>query len=254
MSEQFCQLSPDGITAYCLGNCERNWSHIDGQIRDIAALEDPLERNRAITGKYRSIAEMNPENRWAKLASYVSAQVGCGMEETDSIGAQTAGRLWVDPGDARQALADGNITIFESVARPFLYTSAYGDESFDHCLEAAPKQPISKELVKAMKMMEEGDLRDAADTIAEYEQVTVVEDVYARHRETFAAIDAFDTSRWDIFNTSRDRQSIPLSYGCTDEDKVPLDGPLSDSKKRVNYYHKLMNELEALEGWNDKAE
>lgn len=245
----FSQRSPDKIVECCPEDCKGNWSRIDGEIQRIEKIKDPRERNKAITGKYKEIAEMNPENRWARLASYVSAQAGCGMERTDDADAQTLGRVFVNPEDAKKALADGNITIFKSVARPFLYVNTYGYDSLDHCLESAPQPPIPNELVKAMRIMQEGELRRAADMIAEHEQVDVVEKVYERHQETFADIDSFDTSRWDFFDTTRDRQSIPLSHDCTNEDRVPLDGPLSVPKNRVKYYHKLMNELEAMEDW-----
>jgi hypothetical protein len=239
VSDSFSQESPDEACATCPPQCADNWADIDAQVQEITDIEDPLARNQVITDAYKAISDANPENRWAKLASYVSAQAGCAMQTAWKLkyGGALAGAV-LTPGGlvpkavgavvggtpghlVMSALADGNKTIFGSVAPPFMYVKEYGYDSFFACLEAK-QPPINNKIVEAMRIMQEGgDLRDAADLIAEYEQNTVVADVYQRHADTFEAIDCADT-RLEFWDTSRNQQSIPVSYDCDGTDKVPL--------------------------------
>jgi hypothetical protein len=59
-----------GIRAPC---CQSKVKVIDDQTNRIAAIRDPIERNAAITQAYTEVAAQDPQDRWVKLASIVSA-------------------------------------------------------------------------------------------------------------------------------------------------------------------------------------
>jgi len=206
------------------------------------------ERNKRITEVYKTTAKKNPENRWAKLASYVSAQAGCGMEETQGFEAQTFGSYetigyGIDPDKSLNALSEANKQIFSSVGMPFMFISKYGYEEFYRCA-GEKKLPVDNDIIKAAKEMEEGKLVDASDRLAEKEQLEIVEPIYKKYQKTFQAIDHADTHEPFLFDDSRNRQSIALEYDCDTGDKIPLgDLQLKNKNERVRYYKKLMDAL-----------
>lgn len=206
------------------------------------------ERNQRITEEYKKVAANNPENRWAKLASYASAQVGCGIQETKGAESQALGIFppyLINPDEAEAALSEGNKTIFSSVGQPFMFIDKFGYEQFDKCA-SEKNTPVPKEIVEAARLMDEGgedNLKEASDKIAKYEQHKVVQPVYEKYADVFEKIDWADTHEplWG----SRDRQSMALEHACDTGEKIPLgDLELKNPKDRVEYYKQLMKELD----------
>lgn len=206
-----------------------------------------IQRNIRITEAYKSIAENNPENRWAKLASYTSSQVGCALKETKSHLSQTAGVLFGVASGAEAALSMGNKTIFSSIGPPFMFISKYGYRQFFKCVG---KGGVQKEVVDAVREMEKGNLNSAAQKIASYEQEFVVQPVYDKYDSVFTKIDFLDTHELLLLplGSSRDRQSIALEYECETGEKILLGNlELKNKEDRVKYYEKLMKALDRKE-------
>ncbi len=214
-----------------------------------------VKRNERITEAYQKIAKDNPENRWAKLASYASAQVGCGIQKTRGGEAQVFGIFppyRIDPDEAEAALSDGNKTIFSSIGPVFMFIDKYGYEQFHKCA-GEKKKGVPKEIMKAVGLMEAGKLKKASGIIAEYEQFEVVQPVYEKYADVFAKIDWADTHEpeLDLDWTDRDEQSMALEYECETGEKIPLgDRELKNKYDRVKYYEQLMKELDKKDNFD----
>ena len=239
---EFCTTQPGGAPVEgCATDCSVAWARVQDDVNRVGRIEDPMRRNRAITQSYKNIAEASPDNHWIRLASYVSAQAGCAMEETRGFAAQTFGRMFVSPGEAYDSLAEANKTIFESVVPANLFVARHGHPAFERCVEAGDIA-VPEEIREALVYIDSGRLEQGSDMLAEYEQLEVVQPIYEEYADTFADIETADkVAFW------RDYQSIPVSYECGGEG-VPLDGSLSIPEDRVEYYKKLMEEMKRIEG------
>lgn len=71
-----------GVCASC---CQSKIKVIDDQTRQISAIKDPIERNAAVTRAYTEVAAQDPQDRWVKLASVVSARGGCAMKQVAGV-------------------------------------------------------------------------------------------------------------------------------------------------------------------------
>ena len=234
--------APDDPLQRCPSNCAEALALAQEEVNRIARIDDPLERNAAITRAYRSLGEAAPRNRWVRLAGYVSSQAGCAMERTQAWDAQTVGRVILDPEDAMDALQDGNMTIFESVYPPNKFMQNCGFERLQECV-ASGEIDVPEELMEGLELVHRGELRRGADAIAEYEQNEVVQPVYQRHERAFGQMARAES--W----VPGDQTSIPVAYECTRDDLVDLgDLDISNSRHRVRYYHLLMDRMMRMGG------
>lgn len=234
----------------CPDSCREAYSMVMDEVNQIARLDGPLARNRAITAAYDKLAQDMPQNDWVRLASYVSVQGGCAMQATQGYNIpfmpdgwlpRTGSRLFVSPEDALAALGDANLTIFSSIYPANRMVANCGYEKFRQCVDSG-EIDVPEPIVKALGQMNRGALRDAADTIALYEQRDVVQPVYDRWAETFE--DLNDVESW----LPGDQTSIPIAKECTRDNLVPLEGNISNWRNRVNYYGKLIDRMYEVEG------
>ena len=164
------------------------------------------------------------------------------MKETQTWAAKYPGWILFDNDKAYEALGEANKTIFTSVFPPNLMVANCGYEKFKQCVDSGEIQ-VDETLVEAMAEKNSGNLRAAADALAEHEQVTIVQPIYDKYEDTFSGLAWADTL--DVFN---DRTSIPIAYTCTRDNLVKLDGDLSNPQDRVVYYKKLLTEMKRIEG------
>lgn len=234
----------------CPDSCREAYDAVMDEVNDIARLDGPIARNEAITAAYEKLAQDMPQNDWVRLASYVSVQGGCAMQATQGYNIpyapdgwipRTASRVLVSPEDALEALGAANLTIFSSIYPANRMVANCGYEKFRQCIESG-EISVPTPIVKALEQMHNGDLRGAADTIAEYEQRDVVQPVYDRWSETFE--DLADVEAW----LPGDQTSIPIAKTCTRDDLVPLGGNISNWPDRVAYYRQLIDRMYEVEG------
>lgn len=226
----------------CPENCKEALKIAEDEVNKIARLDGPIARNKAITASYEKLAKDMPNNDWVRLASYVSVQGGCAMQLTQGWEARTGGRLFFDPDDALSALGDANLTIFSSIYPPNRMVANCGYEKFRQCVDRG-EITFDKNILKGMEKMHNGELKGAADIIAQYEQRDVVQPVYDRWAKTFAGMSLADTV--DVFH---DRTSIPIAKTCTRDNLVPFTGNISDWHDRIKYYSKIIDEMYRVEG------
>ncbi|MCO6391658.1 hypothetical protein GTW25_11510 [Aliihoeflea aestuarii] len=191
------------------------------------------------------LAQDMPENDWVRLASYVSVQGGCAMQQTQRWPAKAADYvpfLGFDSQDSLEALGDANLTIFSSIYPPNRMVANCGYEKFRQCVESG-EIVVDQNIVNAMEKMENGDRRGAANDIALHEQRNVVQPVYDRWPDTFAGM-----SRADALDRLHDRTSIPVAKTCTRDNLVPFEGDISRWPDRVEYYHDLLDRMYEIEG------
>lgn len=244
MTEFSTTRAPAGAVQSCPEDCQEALKIAEDDVNKIARMDGPIARNRAITQAYEKLAQDMPNNDWVRLASYVSVQGGCAMQQTQGTMAGIAG--WVpglfDPATALEALGDANLTIFSSIYPPNRMVANCGYRKFKQCVESGEIK-INPQIVEAMDKMHNGDLKGAADAMALHEQRDVVQPVYDRWKDTFSGMSRADTI--DVFN---DRTSIPVAKACTRDNLVPLNGDISNWPDRVKYYRQLINEMHRIEG------
>jgi hypothetical protein len=227
----------------CPENCKEALNQIMDEVNKISRMPGPLERNAAITEAYEQLAKDMPENDWVRLASYVSFQAGCAMQQTRRGIADNCitELVFFDADKGLGALGDGNLTIFSSIYPANRMVANCGYEKFKKCVESG-EIGFDENVTKALEKMNNGDLKGAAADIAIHEQRDVVQPVYDRWAETFAGIASADW--WDF---TSDNTSIPIAKTCTRDNLVPLEGNLSNWLDRVSYYRKLMDEMHRVE-------
>lgn len=236
-------------TATCPTDCKQAMALANREVDAAKRIADPVARNAAITQAYRSLGNAAPNNRWVRLAGYVSTQGGCAMKKfypsySPMMGsaAQTLGRAVVNPEDALDTLKDANTTIFASVYPPNKFMQTCGYRKLKECVDKG-EVSVDPKLMEAFAKMDAGQYQAAADMIAEHEQVDVVQSVYERHKDTF---DDMMTAESIL---PGDQTSIPVSYSCDSGTQVPLgDLKLQSPADRVKYYKKLMDEMKRIEG------
>lgn len=163
---------PDSPVARCPSNCKEAMDMVMEDVNRITRIDDAVDRNVAITQSYRDLGEAMPNNHWVRLAGYVSTQGGCAMKNfypshNPMMGsaAQTAGRVFVNPGDALDALKDANTTIFTSVYPPNKFMHECGYERLKQCV-ASGEIHVNEDLLAALEKLSRGDVKSAADLIA----------------------------------------------------------------------------------------
>lgn len=239
-----------GVCASC---CQSKIKVIDDQTKKIASIQDPIERNAAITQAYTAVAAQDLQDRWVKLASIVSAQGGCAMKQ---VGGVRSWLSWKQPLDDASgasfsnnmyhALGDANKGIFSDIYPVAAYKAKYGWASLKECY-ASEGKPLQPELEDAFDKMDKGNLDGAADRIAAFEQTKVVQPVYDRYSGTFTEMKVASAIQKPI--TGKNLYDIPVSTTCGDPNTIPFAGNISDSKNRVDYYRALMNALKRNQGW-----
>lgn len=248
--------------ARCPSNCNEAMNMAMEEVNQINRIPDAVDRNAAITQAYQNLGSEMEDNWWVRLAGYVSTQGGCAMKNfypteklITGIAAQTIGHAFVNPGDALAALKDANTTIFSSVFPPNKFMSNCGYERLKECNDAGAFQPpLDKDLMDGLEKLNEGDLRGAADLIAQHEQINVVQPVYDRHQGTFDDMVAADKSGWTLGGHGQggsvnDQTSIPIANECTRDNLVRLgDLQIQSAEDRVQYYGMLMDEMMRIEG------
>lgn len=241
--------APEGDVAVCADCCDALMDEIMEDVNKVARIPDPVDRNVAITQRYKDLGAAAPNNHWVRLAGYVSTQGGCAMKNfypsynpVMGTAAQTVGRAFVNPGEALESLKDANTAIFTSVYPPNKFVQEHGFDQLQACVEAG-ELDVPPELMQALEKMDDGDLAGAAYDMAAHEQLTVVQDVYKEHADTFD--DMMTADSW----VPGDQTSIPVSYECTRDNLVSLgDLDIRNPQDRVDYYGRLMKEMKQIEG------
>ncbi len=227
----------------CPADCREAYELVKNETDQTARLE-PIARNRRITAAYEKLARDMPENHWVRLASYVSVQGGCAMQQTQTYKAEFGGMVFgFDPDTSLRSLGEANQGIFSSIYPANRMVANCGYEKFLQCVESGEIN-VPPEIVTAVRQMQRGRLTDAANTIANYEQRSVVQPVYDKYAVNFAGLKRAD----DSFLDPADRTSIPIAKTCTRDDLVKLDGDISNPEHRVAYYGKLLRRMYQIEG------
>ena len=242
--------SAAGVSASC---CENQIKLIDDQTRQIASIKDPIARNAAITKAYTDVAASDPQDRWVKLASVVSAQGGCAMKQVGSVRSWLTWKQPLDDASGMsftnnmyQALGDANKGIFSDIYPVAAYKAKFGWASLKECYAADGKQ-LEPALEEAFDKMDKGDLGGASDRIALYEQTTVVQPIYDKYSGTFTEMKVASAIQRPL--TGKNLYDIPVSTTCGDPDTVPFAGNISKGADRVDYYRALMDKLKKEQGW-----
>lgn len=254
-------VAPGNVSETCqaciAADCKKKIEEIEKEKNRIASIDDPIERNKAITNAYGKLAAEDPQNRWIKLASVVSAQGGCAMKLTRSLDPDV--RTGIDPNydfmnptgldpwyNMYHALGDANKAIFSDIYPLAAYRARHGYEDMKRCYAATGKT-IPPKITAAFNKLEEGDLKEASDRIADFEQRDVVQPVYEEYSGTFGLM-KFGSVVQKPF-TGTNLYDIPVSTTCGDPNVVRFRGSISNPNDRVNYYNSLMERLSAQQGW-----
>lgn len=252
---------PGNVSENCetciAADCKKKIEKIEKEKNQIAAIEDPIERNKAITAAYGKLAAEDPQNRWIKLASVVSAQGGCAMKLTRSLDPDV--HAGIDPKhdfmnatgldpfhNMYHALGDANNAIFSSIYPLTAYRARHGYEDMKKCYAATGKE-IPPKIMAAFDKLEEGDMARASDRIADFEQRDVVQPIYEKYSGTFALMEFGSGIQKPLTGTNL--YDIPVSTTCGDPDVVPFKGSISNPSHRVDYYKSLMERLSSQQGW-----
>ena len=239
---------------FCEQCCKNRIKEISDQTNSISSIQDPIERNKAITQAYNAVAAQDPQDRWVKLASIVSAQGGCAMHRVkDARSYLQPFKDWLDDRtgvsftkNMYNALGDANKAIFSDIYPYAAYRAKYGTQNMKDCY-AKEGKPIPPELEDAFDKMDKGELNAASDAIAKFEQMKVVQPVYDQYSGTFWWMkQASDVRKWF---TGDNLYDIPLSTTCGDPNTVPFRGDIAKGSDRVAYYQDLMSRLKAQQRW-----
>lgn len=226
----------------CPDTCEEAAAQVQDEVNRIKRIDDPIERNVAITGAYERLARDMPQNDWVRLASYVSVQGGCAMKQAASLKARILPNAWISSPKMLDALKDANTTIFESIYPVNRFVANCGLAKLRECA-AAGAITVPRPLMAAIEQMEAGNTRRAADIIAQYEQVDVVQRVYDRHPTAFE-----DMAQGEAVLPG-DQTSIPVAKTCTRDNLVPIGNRnIANAQDRVAYYGDLMDRMLRIEG------
>ena len=169
-------------------DCAEHWDEVIRDIADIAAVQDPEERNRKISAAYADLYLKNPELKWAGAAAFASKQVGCGMRQGGTRllhGLAELDRFFGLPADwydIRKILGDGNLAVFNDIYPALLfYANNKGcatSDQIQECLEDAPSNlDISEDLIMAFEDIESGKYDQAALKMLREEQEGPVQSV-----------------------------------------------------------------------------
>lgn len=239
-----------GVCASC---CQSKIKVVDDQTRQIAAIKDPIERNAAITKAYTDVAAQDPQDRWVKLASVVSAQGGCAMKQVAGVRSWLSWKQPLDDATGASftnnmyhALGDANKGIFSDIYPVAAYKAKFGWASLKECY-ASEGKPLQPELEDAFDKMDKGDLDAASDGIAKFEQMKVVQPVYDQYSGTFAEMKMASAVQRPF--TGKNLYDIPVSTTCGDPQTIPFAGNISKGADRVDYYRSLMDALKKEQGW-----
>ncbi len=215
--------------------CDQDIAEMQQKTQAATAKSDPRARNKDITRAYRELADKCPDNRWIKLGSIVSAQAGCAMDQLGGFSAQTAGRFYVNPGKATNALGAVNKDIFNGIYPYAAFACKYG---IDRLLECYGDK-LPPDLRTAFEDLKQGKKKEAALGIAQYEQGSVVNNAYSQNAGVFQNIEQGRESYKYWFGS--DPGSIPLSYECGATPTIPFNGNINNLSDRIGYYNTLYN-------------
>jgi len=208
-----------------------------------------IERNRLINRKYAGLYRDLPENRWAGMATVVSAQVGCSMQLMSVVaGGDRPGFLAAELDMCIRALGEGNVAIFKKLYPPLRMVARYGYDRFLNCVASGAINPPDA-LVEGIKALKNGSIDKAADIIIKYEQKVVAQPVYEKHKHAFAFMqDAAVAGRY----LGRDFESIPLSTHCGGSEKIPFGGDITSADDRIDYFRRLNRAWNGILDWDYK--
>ena len=247
------QAGNGSATGICESCCKSKIKLIDDQTQKIASIQDPIQRNAAITQAYTDVAALDPQDRWVKLASVVSAQGGCAMKQVGDVRSWLAWKQPLDDATGMSfsnnmyhALGDANKGIFSNLYPVAAYKAKYGFANLKDCYAAEGKN-LQHELKDAFDEMDMGNLDVAADRIAKFEQMKVVQPIYDKYSGTFTEMKVVSAIQKRI--SGKNLYDIPVSTTCGDPNTVPFRGDISKGADRVDYYNALMDALKRQQGW-----
>ena len=165
--------------------------------KEAQALIDPVDgdhrlRNKVISGAYADLYLNDSQFTWAGLAAYASKQVGCAMDHAAGVKALGKGLSRAIPsgggvvGDGMAGtsqflidkLGQGNRALFLDIYPPHLFFRDHGFDKMARCASAR-QPPLTPELLRGFKALEDGDAATHLTEIAYHEQVNILqEEVY----------------------------------------------------------------------------
>lgn len=235
----------------CSGSCAEAWASVDREVRVATAPLTAEVRNRNISAAYAEMNLRRPDMQWIGLAAVVSRQAGCAMEDADR---SMANPVSIGPAMiAKSALAETNLLIFTDIYPVMRFYERFGIDALKRCRAARqPPGDVPKELMRAVEDQEaarKGDARkmkDAADEIARYEQIEIVQArIYNKpaYKAVFTLnekVAPYSIGRWFGARPAE----VALSSRCADTPPVPLKGSISSADDRVGYYMSLRDQFE----------
>jgi hypothetical protein len=239
----------------CEASCSEKWAEIQMEVDDAVKPATPEARNRNISAAYAGMNQRNPKLQWIGLAAIVSRQAGCAMDEASDVSMPVAKGY---AQTAKQALAETNVLIFSDIYPVMRFYEKHGTKALKQCSHSRPgKEPdVPSQLMEAIELQDDGDAKGAADKIAEYEQVEIVQTRIYNQREYKKAFDTNETAaKWWVGRLFGARKAeVAISSGCGDTPPVPLKGSIGSSSDRVNYYKTLITEFNGKgEDWRSKT-
>lgn len=252
--------APGNVSETCetciAADCKKKIEEIEKETKRITDIKDPIERNKAITAAYQGLYNQDPSNRWLKLGSIVSSQVGCNLKMIQGIrdGYYPSFKDGLDSKTGLSfsknmvsALGEGNKAIFRDIYPLAAYRARHGYEDLKKCYAAQGKD-IPDQMQRAFEELEKNRWRPSADLIGDYEQKKIIDDVYKDYSGTFFTAEYLASPVWETIYNQKPYE-IPVSSTCGDTDVVKFPGSISSADDRVKYYKRLMERLSSQQGW-----
>lgn len=224
-------LSPVQPCAAVAAICDKAWEEAAAETKTVVDMPDKRARNRRISALYSDINLRHPELKWAGAAAFASKQVGCGMDEWESILVE-------------DVLEDGNGAVFKELYPMLRFYDKTKDvmspAQVKECLQHKPPPPLPPPLVQGLGQVMDGDLNSGADTMLRYEQsATLQESVYDNWRFRSALrVNAATGNRISPIN-------VAFSAKCESSDPArnvtfnAADGQLYKFEDRMPYAEKV---------------
>jgi type VI secretion system secreted protein VgrG len=238
-------------------SCRELWAKYDKQAKDLIAPagNDPIERNKIISGAYADIYMKHPEFRWCGLAAYASKQAGCGMQHAEALK-----QKWYVPSGvadySKNVLAKGNKDIFLDIYPTHRFYEEQGAAKLRECGKERDEYPLTEDSVRAFESLDKykqtGDQKYLAEhtgRIADHEQRFLLQkNIYSSRTFQGMLIGAKQGSK---FTSLAPPIELVLEPGCTGDRKSVFQGwDLANVDQRMKWingdamtkYNELLND------------
>ncbi len=245
--------SPAPPVTKSLSTCAEKWDKATEESDTIAAMTDPVKRNKVISAKYAEVYKKDSRMLWSGTAAFASKQVGCGLEKAKrkkswpfAIGKHATAMY--------TGLGIGNKAVFEEIYPVMDFYQEHGFESISECASSR-MPPVAPALIDAIKKIDANDLEAGAKKMLRHEQsVTLQNEVY--EREEFVA--ALDSNKlWHGLYVGRPfgAEELKLSFTseCSGGKEVVFEGEaLQEFDQRWEYAQTVADTFSEL-ATNDPA-